>query len=224
MITSPQSARHDDLRLALRLTYLSLAWMTVEAVSSLWLGAVSRSLLLEGFGFDSVLELVSAGVLLWRLRAEMGNRFSTQAVEGIERRAAKIVGYTLVVLAVYVVCQSGYGLFVRPRITDTHESVWGILIGIVAKVGMPLLAAAKLKVASRLGSAALRADAMEAITCGYLSVVLIIGLLATRVFGWWWLDSVASLALVPFLIREAREAITGVCCCHGEQSPPAQDA
>jgi len=69
-----------------------------------------------------------------------------------------------------------------------------------------------------LQSRALRADAMEAITCGYLSVVLVVGLAATRLFGWWWLDSIASLALVPFLIKEGREAVTGECRCREEAS------
>jgi divalent metal cation (Fe/Co/Zn/Cd) transporter len=83
----------------------------------------------------------------------------------------------------------------------------------VAKVGMPILAGYKLRVAARLNSRALRADAMESITCGYLSIVLMVGLAATRVFGWWWLDSVAALALIPFLIKEGREALTGECSC-----------
>jgi len=103
-----------------------------------------------------------------------------------------------------VLFNSAYGPFFAKRITDTHESAWGILIGLVAKVGMPILAGYKLRVAARLNSRALRADAMEAITCGYLSIVLMVGLAATRLLGWWWLDSVAALALVPFLIREAR--------------------
>lgn len=87
------------------------------------------------------------------------------------------------------------------------------MIGLIAKIGMPILAGYKLKVAARLGSRALRADAIEAITCGYLSIVLIVGLAATRLFGWWWLDSVVALALIPFLIKEGREAITGECLC-----------
>lgn len=78
---------------------------------------------------------------------------------------------------------------------------------------MPILAASKLKVAARLNSRALRADAVESITCGYLSIVLIVGLAVTGLFGWWWLDSVAALALIPFLMREAREAIRGECSC-----------
>jgi len=117
-------------------------------------------------------------------------------------------------LVAYVVFNSGYGLFISPRVTDTHESAWGILIGLVAKIGMPILAGYKLKVAARLNSRALRADAIESITCGYLSVVLMVGLAATRLLGWWWLDSVAALALIPFLIKEARAAVHGErhCC------------
>ena len=94
-----------------------------------------------------------------------------------------------------------------------HESAWGILIGLVAKIGMPILAGYKLKVAARLNSGALRADAIEAIVCGYLSIVLMVGLASTRILGWWWLDSVAALALIPFLIKEARAAIEGEDAC-----------
>jgi divalent metal cation (Fe/Co/Zn/Cd) transporter len=143
-------------------------------------------------------------------------------VDRVERRAARLVGYSLYALVAYVVFNSGYGLFIAKRITDTHESVWGILIGLVAKIGMPILAAYKLKVAARLNSRALRADAIESITCGYLSIVLIIGLAAMRLLGWWWLDSVPAIALIPFLIKEAREAIRGGCHC-SEQLGPQKD-
>jgi divalent metal cation (Fe/Co/Zn/Cd) transporter len=77
-----------------------------------------------------------------------------------------------------------------------------------------------LKVAARLNSRALRADAVESITCGYLSILLIVGLAATRLLSWWWLDSVAALALIPFIIKEARAAISGEPCsgCEGPSS------
>ncbi len=208
-----QQKRAQDVRLALRLTYLTLGWMTIEGAAALWLGWKSRSLLLEAFGIDSVLELFSAGVLLWRLRVEAGGRANEAEIEAVERRAAVWVGYTLYVLAAYVVGNSAYGLFVH-RQTNTQESAWGILIGLTAKIGMPILAGYKLKVAARLNSRALRADAMEAVTCGYLSVVLVVGLAATRLFGWWGLDSIAALGLLPFLIKEGREAISGECDCH----------
>jgi divalent metal cation (Fe/Co/Zn/Cd) transporter len=206
--------RERDLKLALGLTYITLAWMTIEGAASLLLGWVSKSLLLEAFGIDSVVELFSGGVLLWRLRVEASGLATADYAEEVERRAARYVGYSLYVLALYVLLNSGYGLFIAQRITDTHESAWGILIGLVAKIGMPILAGYKLGVAARLSSRALRADAVESLTCGYLSVVLMVGLVATRLLGWWWLDSVAALALIPFLIREGRAAIRGECeCC-----------
>ncbi|MEP6585923.1 MAG: cation transporter [Candidatus Udaeobacter sp.] len=204
--------RSNDVQLALLLTYITIGWMTIEGAASLLLGWASKSLLLEAFGIDSVIELFSAAVLLWRLRVEASSTTTSEHVDLVERRAARLVGYLLYALVGYVVLNSGYGLFIAKRVTDTHESVWGILIGLVAKIGMPILATYKLKVAARLNSRALRADAVESIVCGYLSIVLIVGLAATRVLGWWWLDSVAALALIPFLIKEAREAVHGECC------------
>src|SRR5882724_3235763 len=213
------ASRAKAVRLALLLTYITLGWMTIEGAASLLLGWASKSLLLEAFGIDSVIELFSAAVLLWRLRVEASGTATSKHVDLVEQRAARLVGYSLYVLVAYVVLNSGYGLFIAKRITDTYESVWGILIGLVAKIGMPILAAYKLKVAARLKSRALRADAVESITCGYLSIVLIVGLAATRVLGWWWLDSVAALALIPFLIKEGREAIRGECCAPNIKQP-----
>ncbi len=206
-------SRGADIQFALLLTYITVGWMTVEGAASLLLGWASKSLLLEAFGIDSVIELFSGFVLLWRLRVEASGTASAERAEDVERRAARYVGYSLYALVAYVILNSGYGLFIAKRITDTHESVWGILIGLVAKIGMPILATYKLKVAARLNSRALRADAVESITCGYLSIVLMVGLAATRVLGWWWLDSVAALALIPFLLKEGREAVHGECCC-----------
>jgi len=206
--------RADDVRVALLLTYITLVWMIVEGAASLLLGWASKSLLLEAFGIDTIIELFSASVLLWRLRIEASERADEARVEAVEHRASRLVGYTLYLLVAYVVFNSAYGIFIAHRVTDTHESAWGILIGLVAKIGMPILAGYKLKVAARLNSRALRADAIEAIVCGYLSIVLMVGLAATRILGWWWLDSMAALALIPFLIKEARAAIQGegTCC------------
>jgi divalent metal cation (Fe/Co/Zn/Cd) transporter len=209
------AARAADVRIALRLTYITLVWMTIEGIASISLGVLSKSILLEAFGIDSAIELFSALVLLWRLRVEAGGGANEAHVERVERRASQLAGYALYVLALYVLASSVFGLFAH-RIIDIHQSVWGILIGVVAAVGMPFLAKYKLKVAAadRLNSKALRADAMEAITCGYLSIVLIVGLASTRLLGLWWLDSVAALVLIPLLIREGREAIKGECGCY----------
>jgi divalent metal cation (Fe/Co/Zn/Cd) transporter len=206
--------RAADVRIALRLTYITLVWMTIEGIASITLGFLSQSILLEAFGIDSAIELFSALVLLWRLRVETGGKADEAHLERVERRASRLAGYALYALALYVLASSVFGLTAH-RVADTQQSAWGILIGLVAAVGMPVLAKYKLEVAAanRLNSRALRADAMEAFTCGYLSLVLIVGLAATRLFGWWWLDSVAALFLIPLLIKEGREAINGECAC-----------
>ena len=215
----PAPGRAADIQTALRLTYITLVWMTVEGGAALWLGRASHSLLLESFGLDSVVEMGSASVLLWRLRVEAGGRADAARVGRAERRAAVVAGCLLYGLAAWVVWNSLSALLVIHTETNTHESVWGIAIGLVAKIGMPILAGYKLKVAARLGSKALRADAMEAVTCGTLSVVLMVGLAVTRIFpSLGWLDSVAALALVPFLIKEGREAVTGKCSCGSEEN------
>ena len=212
-VVSGAGSRSGDLRRALLLIYITLGWMAIEGAAALLLGWASKSLLLEAFGIDSVIELFSASVLLWRLRVEASGHADETRVQVVELRASRLVGYTLYLLVAYVVFNSAYGIFVAHRVTDTHESAWGILIGLVAKIGMPILAGYKLQVAARLNSRALRADAIEAIVCSYLSIVLMAGLAATRILGWWWLDSVAALALIPFLIKEARAAISGECDC-----------
>src|SRR5436189_4766635 len=95
--------RSDDVQFALLLTYITIGWMTIEAAASLLLGWASNSLLLEAFGIDSVVELFSAGVLLWRLKVEAGGRADEARVEDIERRAARWGGYSLYALVAYVV-------------------------------------------------------------------------------------------------------------------------
>jgi hypothetical protein len=198
--------------LALRLEALTLVWMVVEAAIAVGAGLAAGSVLLLGFGADTGIELLSAGVLFSRLfveaRAEPGEDV---AIEAVERRAAWVAGYLLYALAAYILAEAVYGLLHRHA---AERSVWGVAVGVAAALGMPLLARAKIRVAEAIGSRALRADAMESLTCGYLAWVLLAGLLANALLHWWWLDSAAALVLIPFLIREAREAITGECGCH----------
>src|SRR5438045_6611122 len=113
------ASRADALRFALLLTYITLGWMTIEGAASLLLGWASKSLLLEAFGIDSVIELFSATILLWRLRVEAGGTATSQRVNLVEDRAARLVGYSLYALVAYVVLNSGYGLLIARQITNT---------------------------------------------------------------------------------------------------------
>jgi divalent metal cation (Fe/Co/Zn/Cd) transporter len=217
--TSRMAESRANLHVALRLEALTIAWMVFEAGASLAAGFMAGSVLLLAFGADSLIELLSAGVLYGRLRAEARIVVADAAArEALEQRASRIAGWLLVALALYVLLQAVYGLLHR----HGAETSWaGIVVAVIAALGMPPLARAKIRVADEIGSRALRTDAMETITCGYLAWVLLLGLAANALLRWWWLDSAAALVLVPFLIREAREAITGECChACGEAEQP----
>lgn len=196
------------VRQAFRLEWLTIGWMTIEAIVAVVAGIAAHSLSLLAFGIDSIIELISAGVLLWRLTVELrhGEKFS----EAAERTASRIGGALMFALAVYVVVSASWSLWNRE---GEAFSLPGSIVTAFAIPTMYFLARAKLRLAEQLGSRALRADAVESIACGYLSAVVVVGLLAQFLFGAWWIDGVTSLAIVYFLIREGREAWQGDDCC-----------
>jgi divalent metal cation (Fe/Co/Zn/Cd) transporter len=201
------------IREAFRLEWLTIGWMTVEAVVSIAAGIAAGSLVLMAFGLDSVIELASAGVLMWRLRVELqhGQAFS----EEVERRASRIAGGLLFALAAYVTVAAIWSLWTRQGETFSWP---GFIVALVAIPAMRYLARRKIAIAEKLGSRALRADAMEAITCGWLSFVVVIALGAQWAFGAWWIDGIGSLAIVWLLIKEGREAwLHRECCSEGER-------
>ncbi|MBV8131219.1 MAG: cation transporter [Alphaproteobacteria bacterium] len=178
--------------------------MMVEAVVALASGVTARSISLIAFGLDSLIELASACALIWRLNAEL--RHGRSMGEMAERTASRIGGTLLFGLAAYLVAAAGWRLWTRLG----AEFSWpGLLVSVAAIPIMWLLSRRKLRIAEALGSRALRADAVESITCGWLSFVVLIGLLAQLALGAWWVDSVTSLVIVGLLIREGREAWTG---------------
>lgn len=213
MISTPGAVpRADRMRAALRLEGLTLAWMVIEASVSIGAGVAAQSVLLLAFGVDSIIELASAGLLYHRLSKEArATPDELAGIEALEAKASRISGWLLYLLALYVVLQGAYGLLHRHT---AEASFLGLAVAVIAALGMPVLARAKIRIADAIGSKALRADAMETFTCGFLSWVLLAGLGANALLHWWWLDSLAALLLVPFLIKEGREAISGECSCH----------
>ena len=205
--TKATGERTALIREAFRLEWLTIGWMTIEAVVALAAGIRAGSLVLVAFGFDSVIELISAGVLMWRLSTELrdGQAFSETA----ERYASWIGGALLFILATYVVLAASWNFWNRH---GEEFSLAGLTLTILAIPIMRYLARRKIDLANKLGSRALRADAVEAITCGWLSFVAVVSLTAQGVLGYWWIDSVGSLAIVWFLVKEGREAWNGDCC------------
>ena len=106
-----QEARPDLLRRAFRLEWITAGWMLIEAVVAIGSGVVAHSLSLIAFGADSLIELASAGILLWRLDVEM--RRGTEFPESVEQRASRISGALFFVLAAYVLMSAAYGPWVR---------------------------------------------------------------------------------------------------------------
>jgi divalent metal cation (Fe/Co/Zn/Cd) transporter len=212
MSVASQSAATDDrialIREAFRLEYITLAWMTVEAAVAIGSGLAAGSLTLTAFGIDSLIELASAAVLVWRLNVEL--RHGQAFAETAERTASRIGGALLIALAAYVVAAAGWKLWMRE---GAEFSLPGLIITVLAIPVMYFLARRKLQVADALGSRAMRADAVESITCGWLAVVVVVALLAQLVTGAWWVDPLASLAVVWFLVHEGREAWEGEECC-----------
>ena len=189
------------IQAAFRLEWFTVAWMVVEAVVALASGVMARSISLIAFGVDSLIELASAGVLIWRLTVEL--RRGQSVAEAAERTASRIGGALLFALAAYVVVAAGWSLWTR----QGAEFSWpGLLVSLAAIPIMWLLSRRKLRLADALASRALRADAMESITCGWLSFVVLIGLLAQLALGAWWIDAATSLVIVGLLVKEGREA------------------
>jgi divalent metal cation (Fe/Co/Zn/Cd) transporter len=206
--------RRSDLRRGLVIERVTIAWMVVEAVVAITVGVMSRSGAAFAFGLDSLIELASAGVLVWRLRAEFGEAMPAR-VGAVERRAGRIVGGALFVLAGYTVLQSAATPFFG---IEAERTLVGIGLALAAVVGMPVLARIKRNVATAIGSAALRGDAACSIACAYMAAALLAGLVLNAVFGWWWADPIAALGIVYYLVREGRESWSGGGCCDDCQS------
>src|ERR1700730_10536334 len=175
------------IRQAFGLEYITLAWMVVEAAVAIGSGVAADSLTLTAFGIDSLIELASATVLVWRLNVELrhGHAFAEKA----ERTASRIGGALLFALAAYVVASAGWKLWVQQ---GAEFSFPGIVISVLAIPTMYFLSRSKLEVANALDSRALRADAVEGITCGWLAFVVVASLLAQLLVGTWWMDALAS--------------------------------
>ena len=208
LILPPRPDRLPLIRQAFRLEWLTIGWMTIEAAVAIVSGAMAGSLVLMAFGIDSVIELASAGVLMWRLSVELrhGERFSERA----ERVASRIGAALLFLLAAYVTVAAAWRLW---QGTGEEFSWPGFVVALAAIPAMRFLAHRKIAIAKAIGSAALRADAMEAVTCGWLSLVVVVSLAAQWLTGAWWVDGVGALAIVGLLVKEGREAWSGGCDC-----------
>jgi divalent metal cation (Fe/Co/Zn/Cd) transporter len=197
------------VRRALRLEYATVGWNVVEGVVAVGAALAAGSVALLGFGVDSFVETASGAILIWRLRAEQGVH-DHAAIERLDRRAHRLVGVSLFLLAAYVALDACQSLWAgeRPKGSWVGIAVTGLSIG-----AMWWLARAKRTAATALGSRALAADSFQTTACFWLSIITLSGVGLNALFGWWWADPAAALAMTPFLVREGREAWRGEDCC-----------
>ncbi len=177
-----------------------ITYNLAEGVISVGAGLSAGSVVLIGFGLDSAIEVSAAAAVLFHL-----TRSREEPQPQWERRVAMFVGLTLLALAVYVAGRSVYALVTASK---PSESWVGIGITAASLVVMPLVSRMQRRLAERIHSLALAADAKETLVCTYLSAAALGGLALNAFFGWWWADPAASLVLVFFIVREGWEIVT----------------
>lgn len=201
--------RSTLLRKALGLEFLTVGWNVVEGVIAVAAALASGSVALLGFGIDSFVESASGSVLIWRLVAERRAK-DHEGIERLEKRALRLVGASLFGLAAFVAFDAVKALWHGER---PDVSVVGIVLTSVSLAVMMFLARAKLAAARALGSRAMEADAFQTTACWWLSLVTLVGIGLNALFGLWWADPVAALAVAALVAKEGREAWQGKDCC-----------
>lgn len=194
-------------RLGFVLLAVTLLYNVAEGAIAFASGFAAQSLVLVTFGADSYVEVAAASAVIWRLTYR-----DEEAGERAERKALRLIGWTFLFLAVAVVLQ---GVFALAERQGAESSAVGIALLVASLLIMPVLAIAKLWTAARANLPVLAAEAKETVACSYLSLTAIIGLGAVATFGWWWLDPLAALLMVPWLVKEGLEGIRGDACFDG---------
>lgn len=197
------------LRRGLRLEYASLGWNLVEGIIAITAGLAAGSVALVGFGVDSFVESTSASVVIWRIFAERRNNDPAR-VQSVERLAQKLVAASLALLGIYVLYGSVTALALQER-PDT--SLPGILLAAASLSVMWWLARSIRKVGQQLHSHSIEADSTQTLACWWMSLSLLIGLGLNMLFGWWWADPLAGIAISGFVFREGWNAWRGKDCC-----------
>lgn len=191
-------------RQARRLSWLSLACMAAEGTIAVTAGILAGSIVLIGFGIDSAVEGAASLIIVWRLA---GARLLS---DDAERRAQKLVAVQFFLLAPYVTAEAIHKLIAAER----PETSWlGVGLTASSLLGMPVLGIAKRRLADRLGSVATRGEGTQNILCAYLAGAVLVGLLGNTLFGLWWLDPAAALAVAAVALREGRASWLGTGCC-----------
>jgi divalent metal cation (Fe/Co/Zn/Cd) transporter len=185
------------------LSWLSLAWMTVEGAIGVTAGILANSIALIGYGLDSSIEGIASIVIIWRFT---GHRIDS---DDAETRAQKIVALSFFLLAPYIIVAALQHLITG---NQARASWVGIGLAIVSITLMPLLGRAKKRIGNQLQSAATAGEGTQNILCAYLSLAILIGLGANALLGLWWADPLVALVVAVVAVQAGIRTWRGQSC------------
>lgn len=179
------------------------AWHVLEFAIAVGAGIAAGSVALVGFGIDSVIEALAGGVIVWLFSGGRGSSHTA------ERRAQQLIAASYAVLVLYIAVEA-----TRDLIGSSHPDASWVGVGLAAFTAptMPLLARAKRNVGRKLNSSATVSEASQNMICAYLSIALLVGLLANALLGWWWADPAAALVIAAVAAYEGLESWRGKSC------------
>ena len=185
------------------ISWLSLAYMAVEAIVGIYAGVAANSVALIGWGIDSTIEGVASLVIIWRFTGERMHS------DDAERTAQKVVAVSFFLLAPYIAIEA-----TRHLVTGSEaKASWvGIALALSSIVLMPLFGYAKKRLGNQLSSAATAGEGTQNILCAYLSVAILVGLAANALLGWWWADPLVALLVAVVAVQAGSRTWRGEGC------------
>jgi len=189
---------HDRLlRRGIRLEWATTAWNAIEVFVTISLGIAAHSLALVAFGLDSMIEVFASTVVIWHLRE------GRDPAPNRTRLAFRLIAAAFFTLSGFLLVASIRSLALG---VEPEESPFGIAYLAVTAVVMFSLAAVKRRTARRIASGPLEAEASMTFLDGCLCLGILTALAVNVLFGWWWADGLAALAIAAFAAREGLES------------------
>lgn len=161
---------------------------------------VAGSFALLAFGGDSLIELISGIAVLTGLRKDSS---LSGPRSGHGRRTEQFTSLLLFALIPVIGLGAAYSYITGLK---PEGSPLGIAIAVGAVIVMPYLYIEKKRIGRETRSLSLSIDAIESVTCLFMALALLGGLLAEYFLRLWWADYLATGVILAFVAREAVES------------------
>ncbi len=183
---------------AILLAWITIIYNIVEGSASLFWGISEGSIALAGFGADSIIEVTSSSLVLWRFEEEAINNKHLNLKR--ERQATYGIAILFILLSFIMFITSAYQLIQQ---NHPQSTIPGLIISFISLFTMFFLLYEKKEVGLKLKSSTVIKDASCTFACIKLSVVLFIGSLLFWVHpSLWWVDGIASIFLAYLIYKE----------------------